>query len=184
MTLVYQLDEWNKRLLGIEKGREEKALDCFFDQFDEGTKGKKKRSLGIKFVCSDMWKQYLNVIRRRCTNALNILDRYHVKGHLTKAVDETRKEDVAKLKAQKKEAVLTKSKYIFLKNPENLTEKQAVKLDELLGYNLRVVRAYLMKCLFPKVDFLNDFGTTRVGISPVDFWTNGVSGRCEARLRR
>ncbi len=29
--------------------------------------------------------------------------------------------------------------------PENLTEKQEVKLDELLQYNLRSVRAYLLK---------------------------------------
>jgi transposase len=145
MTLVYQLDEDNKRLLGVEKDREEKSLERFFDKFDEGTVGKKKRSLGIKFVCSDMWKQYLNVIKRRCLNALNILDRFHVKGHLTKAVDETRKLDVAKLKTKRKEKVLTKSKYIFLKNPENLTDKQAVKLDTLLRCNFRVIRAYLMK---------------------------------------
>jgi len=145
MTLVYQLDEENKRLLGVEKGREEKSLEQFFDKFDEGTKDEDKRSLGIEFVCSDMWKQYLNVIGRRCPNALNILDRFHVKSHLTKAVDETRKLDVAKLKTKRKEGVLTKSKYIFLKNPENLTDKQAVRLEELLQCNLRVIRAYLMK---------------------------------------
>src|SRR5215469_6449890 len=127
MTLVYQLNKENKRLLGVEKGREEASLERFFKEFDEGTEGKQKRSLGIKFVCSDMWKPYLNVIGRVCLKALNILDRFHVKGHLTKAVDETRKLDVAKLKSEKREAVLTKSKYIFLKNPENLTEKQAVK---------------------------------------------------------
>jgi len=92
-----------------------------------------------------MWKAYLNVIAQRCPNALNILDRFHVKGHLTKAVDETRKLDAAKLKKEHREAVLTKSKYIFMKNPENLTEKQVPKLQELLGYNLRIVRAYLMK---------------------------------------
>jgi transposase len=145
MTLVYQLDEANKRLLGMEEGREEKSLERFFDNFDEGTDDENKRSLDIEFVCSDMWKPYLNVIDRRCPNALNILDRFHVKSHLTKAVDETRKLDVTKLKSERKEKVLTKSKYIFLKNPENLTDKQAVKLEELLQCNLRVIRAYLMK---------------------------------------
>ena len=48
MTLVYQLDDDNKRLLGVEKGREEKSLERFFDEFDEGTEGKEKRSLGIR----------------------------------------------------------------------------------------------------------------------------------------
>ena len=144
-TLVYQLDDENKRLLGIEKERTEAALENFFEKFDEGTAGGEKRSKKIKWVCSDMWKPYLNGIGRVCTKALNILDRFHVKGHLTDAVNETRKEDVRKLKAEGREPILTKSKYIFLKNPENLTDEQAEKLSELLGYNLRVIRAYLMK---------------------------------------
>jgi transposase len=144
-TLVYQVDEGHKRLLGIEENRTEESLQQFFDKFDEGTKDEDQRSKNIKWVCSDMWKAYLNVIGKVCTNALNILDRFHVKGHLTDAVNETRKMDVAKLKKEGREAVLTKSKYIFLKNPENLTDDQADKLSDLLGYNLRVVRAYLMK---------------------------------------
>ena len=85
------------------------------------------------------------MIGKVCTNALNILVRFHIKGHLPDAVNETRKSDAKKLKAEGREAVLTKSKYIFLNNPENLTDDQAEKLSELLGYNLRVVRAYLMK---------------------------------------
>ena len=88
MTLIYQLNE-PKRLIGIEKDREEASLERFFTAFDAGTEGEQKRSLGIKFVCSDMWKPYLNVIGRVCTKALNILDRFHVKSHLTKAVDVT-----------------------------------------------------------------------------------------------
>jgi transposase len=145
MTLLYQLDEENKRLLEIEPKREESSLETIFDRLDGGTEGDSKRTSLIEFVCSDMWRPYLNVIERRCPNALNILDRFHVKSHLSNAVNEVRQEDVKKLKSEGRETVLTKSKYIFLKNPENLTERQAVKLSELLGYNLRVIRAYLMK---------------------------------------
>jgi len=144
-TLVYQLDDGNKRLLGIKEGRKSEALEEFFEEFDEGTEGEALRTKKIKWVCSDMWKAYLQTIGKYCTKALNILDRFHVKSHLTDAVNETRKEDVAKLKKEGREPVLLKSKYIFLKNPENLTDTQAGKLSELVQYNLRVVRAYLMK---------------------------------------
>ncbi len=34
---------------------------------------------------------------------------------------------------------------MLLKRPENLSEKQAVKLSELLQYNLKSVRSHLMK---------------------------------------
>jgi len=144
-TLVYQIDSENKRLIGVEEGRTKKSLKRFFAKLDQGLKGAAKRSKKIKWVCSDMWKPYLSVIAKICTNALNILDRFHVKGHLTDAVDKTRKEDVRKLKEQGREEILKKSKYIFLKNPENLTDRQAEKLSELLKLNHRVIRAYLMK---------------------------------------
>ena len=39
----------------------------------------------------------------------------------------------------------TQSRWCLLKRPENLTEKQTVKLSELLRYNLRTVRAYLLR---------------------------------------
>ena len=41
------------------------------------------------------------------------------------------------------EPVLKHSRWCLLKRPENLTDKQTVKLDELLKYNLQSVRAYL-----------------------------------------
>jgi len=43
------------------------------------------------------------------------------------------------------EPILTHSRWCFLKRPENLTGKQKLKLNELLGINLRTVRAYLLK---------------------------------------
>ena len=41
--------------------------------------------------------------------------------------------------------VLTGSRWCLLKRPENCTEKQAVKLKELVSINLKTVRAYLLK---------------------------------------
>ncbi|MDO5577319.1 MAG: ISL3 family transposase [Fibrobacter sp.] len=145
ITLVYQIDGYFKRLLYIGRGRTERTLAGFFSMFDRGTMGSSRRSMQIKWICSDMWKPYLNVIKTFCRNGLNILDRFHIKEHLNKAVDETRKADVAQLNASGREAVLVKSKWLFLKNWLNLSAKQVPRLRELLQYNLRVVRAYLMK---------------------------------------
>ena len=46
------------------------------------------------------------------------------------------------------EPVLKNSRWCLLKRWENLTEKQEVKLKDLLQYNLRSVRAYLLKLTF------------------------------------
>ena len=46
---------------------------------------------------------------------------------------------------------MKRSRWCFLKRPENLTEKQTVKLSELLKYNLRTVRAYLLREEFQRL---------------------------------
>ncbi len=42
----------------------------------------------IEFVCSDMWNPYLGVIREKCSQTLNILDRFHIVAKVNKALDE------------------------------------------------------------------------------------------------
>ena len=33
---------------------------------------------GLKFVCSDMWKPYLQVLAKQAKQALHVLDRFHI----------------------------------------------------------------------------------------------------------
>jgi transposase len=65
--------------------------------------------------------------------------------HLSKALDEVRAGEVKELKARGYEPVLTKTQWLLLKRPETLSDNQESKLAELLQYNLRSVRAYLLK---------------------------------------
>ncbi|MDD2598329.1 MAG: transposase [Kiritimatiellae bacterium] len=93
-----------------------------------------------------MWKPYLKVIRKKAPLALNILDRFHIVKKITEAVNKVRVEEVKRLRREGyEEDVLKNTKYCFLKNPENLTEKQKLKLDDVLQYNLKTVRAYPLK---------------------------------------
>ena len=85
------------------------------------------------------------MIEKHCTNALNILDRFHVVAKLNKALDEVRASEARKLVQDGYEPVLKKSRWCLLKKPENLTDHQRVKLRDVLRYNLKSVRAYLYK---------------------------------------
>ena len=49
------------------------------------------------------------------------------------------------MKADGYQPLLTDTRWLLLKNPENLTDKQSVKHSELLHYNLKSVRNYLLK---------------------------------------
>ena len=99
----------------------------------------------LKFTCSDMWQPYLKVIGEQLGTAVPVLDRFHIRQKFGKALDEIRAEESKRLKQDGYEPVLTKSRWCLLKRPENLTAKQTVKLSELLKYNLRSVRAYLLR---------------------------------------
>ena len=142
LTLVYQLEAGKKRLLHIAPKRTVKSFLSFFRLL--GREGSKS----IEYVCSDMWKPYLKVIRKKRPNALHILDRYHIVAKLNKAVDEVRRTETKRLHQEGYEDALKHTKYCFLKNEENLTDKQRLKLNDVLQLDLKSVRAYLLKQSF------------------------------------
>lgn len=139
LTLVYQIDQGCRRLLWIGEHRKVQTMLGFFRWL--GPAGRSR----LRFVCSDMWKPYIDVIARRARGALNILDRFHIMAHLSKAIDEVRAEEARQMRRDGYEPILKKTRWCLLKRPENLTEKQEVTLKDLLAYNLRSVRAYLLK---------------------------------------
>jgi transposase len=139
VTVVYQINEGCKRLLWIGLHRKVKTLLRFFRWLGE------ERAAQLEFICSDMWQAYLKVIAKKAGQAIHILDRFHIVAHLNKAIDEVRAGEARELKAKGYEPVLKGSRWWFLKRPVNLTIKQVEKLAEVLRYNLRTVRAYLLK---------------------------------------
>jgi transposase len=74
-----------------------------------------------------------------------VLDRFHIMKNLGDAIDQVRRGEAKRLERDGYEPVLKGSRWCLLKRPENLTDKQTVKLAELLQYNLQSVRSYLLR---------------------------------------
>lgn len=138
-TVVYQVDQGKKRLLWVGKDRTAKTLLRFFRMLG------KRRSAALQFVCSDMWQAYIKVIAKKASQAVHVLDRFHIMQRMGKAIDEVRAGEVKQLKKDGYEPILTGARWLLLKRPENLTQQQALKLKEILQYNLKSVRSHLMK---------------------------------------
>ena len=139
LTLVYQIDAGCKRLLWIGQERREESLRKFFDLLGDAVLPT------LRFICSDMWQPYLDVIAEQASGAIHILDRFHIMANMNKAIDEVRAGEARRLKADGYEPVLKHSRWCLLKNPANRTPKQTLKLKELLKYNLQAVRAHLQR---------------------------------------
>lgn len=139
LTLVYQIDTHCVRLLWLGKERTTKTLLRFFRFFG------KERSQKLKHICSDMWKPYIKVIKKKTSQAIHILDRFHIMAKFNKAIDEVRAGEHRQMQRDGYEPLLKKSRWCLLKRKENLTDNQEAKLKDLLKYNLKSVRAYLLK---------------------------------------
>ncbi len=165
LTLVYDIGETTRRLLAVAEERTEESLRTCLDQLGPKVCGR------LKYVASDMWKPYLNVLAERASQAIHVLDRFHIMQKFSRAIDDIRAEEAKRLKADGYEPVLTKSRWCLLKRPENLTKTQSVRLSELLQYNLKAVRAYLLKEEFQR--FWQYTSATWAG-KFLDEWTTKV----------
>src|SRR5271169_899894 len=117
LTLVYQIDAGMTRLLWVGKERTIASFQGFFTVLGDPLASQ------IEFVCSDMWKPYLDVIRAKCSQALHILDRFHIVAKLNKALDEVRAAESRRMAQDGHPPLLSKSRWCVLKRRENLTSQ-------------------------------------------------------------
>ena len=113
LTLVYQIDLGMTRLLWVGKERTIESFQGFFTTIGEEVTSK------IVFVCSDMWEPYLKVIRKKCSEALHVLDRFHIVAKMNKALDEVRADETRRMRLQGLNPVLRKSRWLLLRREEN-----------------------------------------------------------------
>lgn len=142
LTVVYQIDSSCRRLLWVGQHRTAKTLLRFFRVLG------KERTAALRFVCSDMWQPYLKVIAKKAERATHILDRFHIVARLNKALDEIRASEAKRLAREGYEPLLKHSRWCLLKREENLTEKQQLRLKDILQYDLKTVRGYLLNKSF------------------------------------
>ena len=77
-----------------------------------------------------MRQAYTDVAAEEIPHAIQVFDKLHLVERLSEAVDEVRRQEARQLKDTNPE-VLQKARYIFPKNPCNLTDKQKVSLADL-----------------------------------------------------
>jgi len=161
LTLVYQIDQDLTRLLWVGRERTLESFQGFFALIGDELASR------IQFVCSDMWKPYLDVVRQKCSQALHILDRFPIVAKMNKVLDEVRAAEARQMAREGHEPLLKRTRWCVLKRKDNLTPQQKFRLRDLLRYNLRTVRAYLLKEDFQQ--FWQYNSPTWAGMF-LDFW--------------
>lgn len=86
LTVIYQIDAHCRRLLWVGRRRSQATLR-------RGLKALGPEVVqGLRFVCSDMWKPYLQVIATEAGQAMHVLDRFHITTHLNGGSGSPRRE--------------------------------------------------------------------------------------------
>lgn len=136
-VIVSDLEQRRPIWVGGE-GRKEEDLDEFFKFIG---KSKCKR---IELAAMDMWKAFRKSTLNNAPQAQIIYDKFHIISHLSKALDQVRRDEYKRLSG-KGRSYIKGQRYTLLSNKENLDLSGRQALKKLLAANKRLNTAYLLK---------------------------------------
>ena len=140
--LTVVVDHHSGRLVWAVPGRDRRTVLAFFDALGE------ERCKAIELVSADMASWISGPITERVPDAVRCVDPFHVVMLATEALDDVRREVWNEARRQGNVELareLKGARFAVWKNPENLTNRQAVKLATIQRTNARLYRAYLLK---------------------------------------
>jgi transposase len=140
--LTVVVDHDTGLLIWAAPGRDADVLHGFFDLLGE------ERCAQIELVSADGAGWIADVVAARCPTARRCMDPFHVVAWATRALDEVRREvwNEARRQGLVAEArELKGARFALWKNPEDLTDRQRVKLSMIARTNHKLYRAYLLK---------------------------------------
>jgi transposase len=144
LTVIYQIDSQCRRLLWVGRKRTQATLRQGLAALGPKVVG------GLRFVCSDMWRPYLNVLAAQAGQALHVLDRFHITLHLNQAVDQTRRAESARFRtAASAQADRLKSmRWKLLRRGSRVRGRARSQLNALVASKLATARAWILKETF------------------------------------
>jgi transposase len=138
VTLLYDID--NSTVVAISQGNDADAAKACFSQLSA------KQLAGIEAISMDMSASYVKATKETIPLAEEkiVHDRFHVMQLASKAVDQTRRAEHKQLKEAGDDR-LTKTRYLWLKSQENLTEEERVRFDDVYTQQLETGKAWAFK---------------------------------------
>ena len=137
--LTTVLDLETGRIVWVGKGRTEATLDGFFDELTPDQCG------SIEAVASDMAAGFRNAVEKACPQAAQVYDLFHVVAKYSREVIDIVRNQEAKKQDEDGRKLIKGSRYLLLKNDDNLYDSQREALRELLAANATLNTVYVLK---------------------------------------
>lgn len=137
VTVVVDLNQ--RKVIYVTNGKDATTVDRFAEDFAVH----KGDAEAIKIVTCDMSLGFRKGINEHFINSNTVIDKFHVIKHINEALDEVRRDEIKQGPWYKH--LLNKSKWLWLKNETNLTDKQLERKESLMHKRLKTARAYAMR---------------------------------------
>ncbi len=134
------MDAQRTRVLWVGHGNSREAIQPFFELLGE-------RCQQIEAVAMDMNTAFDLEVKQHCPRAEVVYDLFHVVARYGREVIDRIRVDQANALRQDKAArkVIKQSRWLLLRNRENLKDQQAVQLQEILEANQPLATVYVLK---------------------------------------
>ena len=164
LTVIYQIDGHCRRLLWVGPKRTQATLRRGLAALGPEVVA------GLRFVCSDMWRPYLNVIAAKVSHALHVLDRFHITSHLNQALDQVRRAESGRLRAAGRPQAerLKNMRWKLLRRFSRVRGRARGQLGRLLRAKLETARAWALKDHF---EHFWTYKSWRHAGAFLDYWT-------------
>jgi transposase len=135
------IDPRTRRVLWVGRGRSREDIRPFFELLGE------RGRAGLKAVAMDMNAAYEEEVRDQCPHADIVYDLFHVVAKYGREViDRVRVDEANRLKHDKPaRKVIKGSRWLLLRNAENVDEEGQIRLQELLAANRKLATVYVLK---------------------------------------
>lgn len=160
-----------RRVLLAVEGKDASTWERFAEQLGQHNGHPK----AITQVAIDMSPAYSKGVRENFPNAAVVFDKFHVVSQVTAAVEEVRRKE-ARQDPQAKEP-MEKTAWLWRKNPENWTEREAQRWEHLQDKPLVTGLAYAMRLELQRA---YASGSARVARSRFAKWCQWVRAEAEA----
>ena len=126
------------RVIGVVKKRDYISISKFLNSLPA------KTLKAIKAVAMDMWDPYIKAFTKYCRNAVIVFDPFHVIASFSKVIDKIRAGQYRDADPTLRK-LMKQSRFLLLKNPENLNDKERPRLKKILKENELLSTVYLLK---------------------------------------
>ncbi len=133
VTLFVDVD--TKRVIFATEGKDASVIQTFKKHLEH----KGIDATTVEECCCDMSPAFIKGIEETFPNAHITFDKFHVMKLVNEAVDKVRRQE------QHDEPLLKKTRYLWLKNAQNLSNPQQEKLAKLKDSHLKTAKAYRLR---------------------------------------